>query len=115
MSESRLEGLEEVLNRLSQEISGIESRGLDGLWAAALEVEGKSKELVPVDTGNLRLSHRTEKIGDNSVAIDVQADYAVYVHEDMETPRKSGQPKFLQTALEVTDITGIIRAFAEVK
>jgi hypothetical protein len=110
---SRVDDIERILRNLNRAIADIEGAARDGLFAAALEVEGASKELTPVDTGNLRLSHRTVPT-EKGVAIQVEAAYAVYVHEDPDAAHKPpGQWKFLETALQKTDVLGIIKTYAE--
>jgi hypothetical protein len=53
----KLEGLDTVLKRLSEEISKIEGDVQKGLTLGMLNVKADSMKMTPVDTGNLRASH----------------------------------------------------------
>lgn len=124
-----VEGLDEVLKNLNREVAGIEDRGMDGLMAAGLYVQGEAQKLAPVDTGNLRASAYTRKAGE-AVEIGFTAAYAIFVHENLQQklkgePRRSGtkkgtywesgEPKFLEKPLRETDkILGIIQSYAKV-
>ena len=114
----RVEGLEEILQNLNREIEKIKGRSVAGLFAAGLEVESLSRKRTPVDTGDLRASHRTRKMPDNPEAVEVMVEksYAVFVHEDMDARHKSpGQAKFLESALSNTPILEIIQRYAKIK
>lgn len=79
--------------------------------AAALYIEAQieateSKKRTPVDTGNLRASHMVtdpvitdEGISVNIVVGGVSAQYAVFVHENLEAFHEVGQAKFLESTL----------------
>jgi hypothetical protein len=66
---------------------------------------GQSKKLTPVDTGNLKGSHYVkmeESAAGNPVArIGCTAEYAIYVHENLEAHHPTGQAKFLETAFKL--------------
>lgn len=70
-------------------------------------VLGRAIELTPKDTGNLRRSAVLIDLG-NAIEIAYTADYATYVHENMEihhpnhlnNPDCGGQAKFLEVALQ---------------
>lgn len=69
--------------------------------AAALEeiglvAEGAAKRICPVDTGRLRNSITHALVGDDSVAIGTNVEYAPYVHEG--TSRYKGVPFLTQSA-----------------
>lgn len=79
--------------------------------ARALYQEGQtilteSKERVPVDTGTLKSSgYVTEPVRDGTaVRVTVgyggaAAEYALYVHEDMEARHTVGGPKYLESVI----------------
>lgn len=73
------------------------------LFRAGLFLQRESQKIVPVDTGALRASAvtRAEGSGDTpSVVVSYSADYAVYVHENLETRHKPGKTaKYLETPL----------------
>lgn len=100
----RIDGIGKVLKNLNRSVVGIKSKSRQGLQAAALLVLGTSKELTPVDTGNLRGGTYTKLFGgrDNPGAeIGYTAAYAVFVHERTELHHKAPtQAKFLETALK---------------
>lgn len=118
----RVDGIDDVLRDLNREISGIKNRSRSGLMAAGLKVEAESKRRVPREYGNLVNSAYTRRAPDNPDAVEIgySAEYAVYVHENMEQrlqgePRPSGlgvywgpsgQPKYLESALR--DLQGEI-------
>lgn len=129
---NRVKGREEVIRNLNAAIAGIEGRGVDGLFAAGLFIQGESQKQVPVDTGHLRGSAYTRRDpgGRPTVEVGYGASYAAAVHE-MEVkhrgePRRHGtrkgrswevgKPKYLEDPLRENhdEILGIIADFAEV-
>jgi len=65
-------------------------------------IKDLSVNLTPIDTGKLRKSAYVRKNKDDRTTIvyDVgySADYALYVHENLNANHPIGQAKFLQTA-----------------
>jgi hypothetical protein len=56
-----------------------------GLWAAGLFLHRESVKIVPVQTGNLKNSGFVFSVGKGHVvAVGYSADYAAYVHENLE-------------------------------
>lgn len=136
---ARLEGMEEVLERLNEEAAEIEGDTSEGLWEAGLQIQRSSqKRLQPsIVTGNLRASAYTRAASDFrrmetedldpeqnepvprtrlaklSVEVGHTASYALYAHENVEGNRA---PKFLENALRENerDIIEIIRRRAKV-
>lgn len=98
MAKGKVTGLERVVNNLNKHAKKIEKDTLDGLFIAGLKVQRDAQKLVPVDTGNLKGSAYTTK-GDTTVTIGFTANYAIFVHENMEAHHKVGQAKFLEVAL----------------
>ena len=76
-----------------------------GLLRAGLFLQRESQKLVPIDTANLKRSADTrEEIdtakGTHVVIVSYSANYALFVHEDMEARHKpSRQAKFLEQPL----------------
>ncbi|HOF89886.1 MAG TPA: hypothetical protein PLZ36_17555 [Armatimonadota bacterium] len=65
------------------------------LRALCQEIRAFAKELVPVDTGNLRgtIGYRVR----NGVAtIFATAEHAAWVHEDLETAHRVGEAKYIE-------------------
>jgi len=89
-----LQGLDEVLNNLNLEINGIKNRSFDGLLEAGLKIEAASNKRAPRDLGNLVGSSYTRKSQDGSLSVEVgyTAEYAAYVHENLEMKLK-GEPR----------------------
>ena len=94
-----VQGLDEVLKNLNREIKEIEGATLSGLWDAGLQIQRVSQSRTPVDTGNLKGSAYTRRTSDDGVEIGYTANYAIYVHENMEAAHTNGQAKFLESAL----------------
>lgn len=73
-----------------------------GMVLATALVKLKSQEKVPVDEGNLKGSHysRTQMGRKASVGeVGCTAEYAIYVHEDLEAHHPIGEAKFLENAI----------------
>lgn len=116
-----------VLNNLNNQVKDIQGKTAGGLLAAGFIVERDAKLNVPVEYGILRDSAITRKAPDNDMAVEVSfnANYAVYVHENMEMkhagePRPSGLgvywgphggPKYLERAVS-SNIGKILDAIA---
>lgn len=88
---------------------------LEGVAAAGAYVEGRAKELCPVDTGTLRRSIHTElqtqaKPGETHAFVGTSLEYAKYV--EFGTSRMRAQP-FVRPAFDETkgELPGIIREF----
>ena len=121
-----LKGVRQFMTDLNAEVNKIEGTTMKGLIEAAILVQrsmDKDSPTVPVDTRNLQASFfittsRGQKVVGNDsgsavklikgtkpiVAIGFAANYAVIVHEDMETKknwnRPGSGPKFMEAALE---------------
>ena len=72
-----------------------------GLKRAGLFLQRESQLIVPVDTGNLKGGAFTRKVSgigfDADVVVGYVADYAVYVHEDLQARHQPGkQAKYLE-------------------
>jgi hypothetical protein len=115
-----LQGLDDVLKSLDQQVSKIEGATLDGLWEAGLQIQRSSQQRLrpSVVTGNLRASAYTRKSGElqridasrlepdqnnpdpsgeiDGVEVGFTAKYAIFAHENMEGNRA---PKFLENAV----------------
>ena len=99
-------GGKNFLKNLDRAIKDIRGRTAEGMLAAGILIEAESKERTPVDEGNLKASHYYAK-GGSFIAPIVQigagvgytANYAVYVHEDLNARHTVGQAKFLESAV----------------
>ena len=113
---AEVEGIDEVLRNINRELQGVENRGMDGLFDAGLQVQRVSQSRTPVDTSNLKGSAYTRKAG-GGVEVGYTANYAIFVHENMEARHTNGQAKFLESALRdnASRIVDIVRRRAEIK
>lgn len=123
-------GLQEVVTSLAGKIKAIDGATPGGLLAGGLIVQREAQAHVPVEYGHLRGSAYTRKTPENDHVVEVgfSADYALYVHENLEKhagePRRSGlgvlwgpdgEPKFLEKAVSTKsdDIVEAVRVRAE--
>lgn len=72
-----------------------------GMIKGGLFLQRESQKIVPVDLNNLRPPAFTRNVGGTGFDVDVivgyVADYAVYVHEDLEAKHKPGKTaKYLE-------------------
>lgn len=81
-------------------IKVVQSSMAESITAALEEMglvaEGAAKRICPVDTGRLRNSITHALMGNDSVAIGTNVEYAPYVHEG--TSRHKGVPFLTQAA-----------------
>lgn len=102
----RLEGVDVVIANLQALAARVPERVGQALYEEAGGISTVSQTRTPVDTGALRASHRVSQPETNGTEISVEisvggaaADYAVYVHERLDTHHDVGQAKFLESAL----------------
>lgn len=107
-----IEGMDELNRALKDLSSEMTDEVQAGMYAGGLVIQKASQENTPVEYGNLRASAYTQRQIDGSVEVGHSAEYAIYVHENMEQtlkgePRPSGLgtywnpggPKFLEKAV----------------
>lgn len=111
--ESTVTGIHDVSVMLKSVDEQIQQLVAPALLETALNVVARSKELTPVDTGNLRAKQEAKIVEPMAVRIRIGANYAMFVHENLEqklkgkprpNPHKgnywdTGGPKFLEKAL----------------
>ncbi len=113
-------GVGTVVKRLMTAKSEVASGMERGLVKAGLMLQRASQQLVPLDTGALKNSAFTRKVG-SGFSTDVQVgytqEYAVFVHENLEAHHPIGQAKFLeQPARDLRpDMIALIRAEARLR
>ena len=105
-----LKGVDVVMKKLQLELKKIEGQTMAGLISAAIIIRRdmeKTDPKIPLDTGNLRSSWFTDTFitkGKPSIIFGFSANYAVYVHENLEPDidwkRPGSGPKFLEYALK---------------
>lgn len=100
----RVDGIEEVMENLATEIDLIRGASIGGLYAAGLKVlaEAKKTHNAPRDTGNLVNSGYVRRTPENDRAVEIgfTANYALHVHENLESHHAAGRAKFLEIPLE---------------
>lgn len=92
-------GLRTVLGNMVKAHEQINAGKRRGLRKAGLIILREALQITPVDQGNLRASGYSDldPIAARYVEIGYTAHYAPYVHELEQT--QSGEPKFLQKAV----------------
>lgn len=103
---SGLIGADELKRNLERLARGVLPEGGRALASEAKPIEKVSRSRTPVESGDLRDTHRISEpkisAGVASVAIGVgdasTTPYALVVHENMEATHATGQAKFLQSA-----------------
>ena len=88
-------GVEQVLARLKAETVAMSLGCSRGLRLAGLMLQRESQRVVPVDYGVLKASAFTRATGSGfstQVTVGYTANYAIYVHENVEMKLK-GQPR----------------------
>lgn len=131
--ETAAQGLAEAAKRINEELEKLEKRSLAGLLAAGLLVLRRSNKKVPREYGFLIGSGEARKSPEDENVVEVVygAEYAAYVHENLEMklkgqPRPSGlgeywgpqgEAKFLEKAMNesVQDIVKVVAAYADVQ
>jgi len=129
----RIDGIENVLVNINNELMKIKGRSKMGLAAAAAEVLNDADTVspkVPIDTGKLRASRfidpkKQAETGDPYVELGYGTKYAAAVHEMMDSiagnpinwSRPGSGPKFLQASLTRNRhrILVIVGDFAQIK
>ncbi len=125
-----VKGLSKVLRGINSGVRREKDKNMAGLLAFGMVVEGEAKRRTPREYGNLVGSTYVRKSKDakrEQVEIGYTADYALYVHENIEMkwrgkPRKSGlgkywgpkgEARFLYNALmaKAKDAAKIIKAY----
>lgn len=121
----KLKGMEDLVQHINRQLDGITLRSAQGLLDASIHIRRdmeKSEPKIPIDTGNLRASWFANPVRGKygpGVLMGFTANYAVYVHENMEASfkRPGSGAKFLEAALlrNKQKIVEIIRNSAAVK
>ncbi len=98
----RVTGMPAVLSKMKAATKKYGRQFERGTKKAALFLERKATEVVPVDKNILRPGVETRNVGGTGFRADLIVtygpnEYAVYVHEDMNAKHKPGkQAKFLE-------------------
>jgi hypothetical protein len=99
----KITGMTQVLANMKKSTVVLGKQMETGLKKGGLFLQRESMKIVPVDLNNLRPSARTDNVGGSGLSADIVvhygagADYAVYVHEDMDAKHKPGKTaKYLE-------------------
>lgn len=94
--------------KVAREMDKLNRAGKSALTAAIFmesnRIAKDSKKRTPVDTGALRDSIyvKPPRVGQITAEIGYSATYAIFVHERTELRHRTGQAKFLQTAINAS-------------
>lgn len=107
-----IKGMDKVVDELNKRIKKVGDYNQKTLEMVALDLKGKSVELAPIDTGDLRGSGYAE-IGKHEATVGFNEPYALRQHEELDYSHpKGGQAKYLEQPLkENTD--NYIKAFED--
>lgn len=113
-------GGNDIIRNLNKEIRRIKGATKSGLALGATLVKGESMARTPVDTGNLVGGHyvATGSVGNKIVAeVGLQADYAIYVHENLTNNHPVGEARYLYNAFvsKASEVLKIIQRTARVR
>lgn len=100
----KLEGTEEMIRRLKKEGKILAQDFAKNVKKAGLYLQRESQKIVPVDLGNLKGSAFTRWVAGKgwsiTVVVGYTANYAIYVHEDLNARHKPGKvAKYLERPL----------------
>lgn len=96
-----VKGFSQIKSAIEQVKKEHEKKKRKALNRIGVIIKADSVKLTPVDTSNLRGSAYIDVDGSKSVFIGYTADYAVYVHEDLEATHEVGEAKFLEKAVKM--------------
>ncbi len=86
-----------LFNDLDKIAAELRPKASEIVAKAAADIEARAKQVVPVDTGNLKNSIQTEMDGDLSASVGTNVEYAPYV--EYGTSRMAAKP-YLTPAAE---------------
>lgn len=93
-----IKGLNEIRRNFKRAQQKVDLNKRQALTRIGFIVKADAVRNAPVDTGNLRNSAYSEVMED-SVQVGFTADYAIFVHENLEAHFNRGGPKFLERAI----------------
>lgn len=118
---AKVTGVGAVVKRLATAKNDC-AKGMErGLVKAALLVQRESQKIVPVDTGALKNSAFTRKVGSGfstDAIVGYTQNYAIFVHENLEAKHAPGKTAqfLLKPMLALrSQLIAIIRKEAKVK
>jgi len=102
----KLEGLPQVLSKLRSATVDMQNKAGRGLKLGGLFLQRESQKIVPKQLGNLHNSAFTRSTGaglHTDVTVGYTAEYATYVHEDMD--KAHGAAFNIKHASEISNAT----------
>lgn len=99
----KLEGLAAAQRKLNKAISSIADKNKQAIKDVCLDLSAKSKDLAPLDTGDLKASGYTafEKTENGFVGeVGFNTAYAAVQHEELEYRHTDGEAKYLEKPLK---------------
>jgi hypothetical protein len=120
MKKFQLQGVDKAARKLGQQVVSAKSNSMKGLIRSAIIIQrsmNKEYPKVPARSRNLQASYFTTPLHPQiALRIGFTANYAVFVHENMNPDvnwnRKDSGPKFLESALERNGKT-VLRTIAQ--
>lgn len=100
---ARVNGIRGIIKGLRDAAKRHEKNFERGITKVGLFIQRESQLIVPVDTANLKNSAFTRKEGsgfDTVIIVGYTAEYAIYVHEDLEAAHAEGKTaKYLERVI----------------
>ena len=109
----RVRGGMQVKRNVANAVRNIQRQLRAEMKVAGYYLIAKADPLTPFDTGNLLGSYYTDVEGSNVrpvLIVGNNANYAIFVHEDMTSDFARGGPKFLERAVN-DNIQTVLRFF----
>jgi hypothetical protein len=112
-----IKGVKAAVKALEQQAKVRQQRLHAGLKKGGLFLQRESQKIVPVQYGILRASAFTRAEGEGKdffVRVGYTAQYAIFVHENLDSHHEVGQAKFLEAPAreKTSQLIAIIRAEA---
>lgn len=97
----KIKGMQKVIANLKRHGIKLGRKFEAGLKSGGLLLQREAQKITPVDKNNLRPGARTRKLSGSGFTADIVveylAEYAVYVHEDLEARHAAGtSAKYLE-------------------
>lgn len=91
--------VEKVLSSLTRHERQIIDNIEHNMLVGGLMIQRDAQGMTPVMTGNLRAGAFTDLVAPLHVVVGYQADYAIFVHENVEAHHPVGEAKFLEKSV----------------
>ncbi len=113
-------GNDEFKKNLAKATASMREGAVTAVKLSVALIKTESQKKTPVDLGNLKAGHygRTHRKAKSVVGeVGAVAEYAIYVHEDLEAHHPTGEAKFLERAIDESrpKIRDILKKFIKFK